>query len=136
VKEISRSWASTGCSVLLDGWVDEKGRNLVSFVVECPVGPTYLRSADVSAIIDDVNALQLLLEGVIEEVGIDNVVQNVAFSTLGWAGLVGEQFMQRSWRVFWCVSASHCIELMLEKFRAMDSIRSVLEKTNIIAKFF
>jgi hypothetical protein len=100
------------------------------------VGPTYLRSADVSAIIDDVNALQLLLEGVIEEVGIDNVVQNVAFSTLGWAGLVGEQFMQRSWRVFWCVSASHCIELMLEKFRAMDSIRSVLEKTNIIAKFF
>jgi hypothetical protein len=132
VKEISRSWASTGFSVLLDGWVDEKGRNLVSFVVECPVGPTYLRSADVSAIIDDVNALQLLLEGVIEEVGIDNVVQNVAFSTLGWAGLVGEQFMQRSWRV----SASHCIELMLEKFRAMDSIRSVLEKTNIIAKFF
>ncbi|KAJ6732661.1 HAT TRANSPOSON SUPERFAMILY PROTEIN [Salix koriyanagi] len=86
VKEISRSWASTGCSVLLDGWVDEKGRNLVSFVVECPGGPTYLRSADVSAIIDDVNALQMLLEGVIEEVGIDNVVQIVAFSTVGWVG--------------------------------------------------
>ncbi|KAL3583362.1 hypothetical protein D5086_014423 [Populus alba] len=95
VNEISRSWASTGCSVLLDGWVDEKGRNLVSFVVECPGGPTYLRSADVSAIIDDANALQLLLEGVIEEVGIDSVVQIVAFSTVGWVGAVGEQFMQR-----------------------------------------
>ncbi|KAF9678129.1 hypothetical protein SADUNF_Sadunf07G0002900 [Salix dunnii] len=135
VKEISRSWASTGCSVLLDGWVDEKGRNLVSFVVECPGGPTYLRSADVSAIIDDVNALQMLLEGVIEEVGIDNVVQIVAFSTVGWVGAVGEQFMQRYWCVFWCVSASHCIELMLEKIGAMDSIRRALEKAKIITKF-
>ncbi|KAG5241023.1 HAT transposon superfamily protein [Salix suchowensis] len=135
VKEISRSWASTGCSVLLDGWVDEKGRNLVSFVVECPGGPTYLRSADVSAIIDDVNALQMLLEGVIEEVGIDNVVQIVAFSTVGWVGAVGEQFMQRYWCVFWCVSASHCIELMLEKIGAMDSIRIALEKAKIITKF-
>ncbi|XP_024460971.1 uncharacterized protein LOC112328187 isoform X2 [Populus trichocarpa] len=135
VNEISHSWASTGCSVLLDGWVDEKGRNLVSFVVECPGGPTYLRSADVSAIIDDVNALQLLLEGVIEEVGIDNVVQIVAFSTVGWVGAVGEQFMQRYWCVFWCVSASHCIELMLEKIGAMDSIRRTLEKAKIITKF-
>ncbi|KAJ6678856.1 HAT TRANSPOSON SUPERFAMILY PROTEIN [Salix viminalis] len=135
VKEISRSWASTGCSVLLDGWVDEKGRNLVSFVVECPGGPTYLRSADVSAIIDDVNALQMLLEGVIEEVGIGNVVQIVAFSTVGWVGAVGEQFMQRYWCVFWCVSASHCIELMLEKIGAMDSIRIALEKAKIITKF-
>ncbi|KAG6767762.1 hypothetical protein POTOM_026648 [Populus tomentosa] len=135
VNEISRSWASTGCSVLLDGWVDEKGRNLVSFVVECPGGPTYLRSADVSAIIDDANALQLFLEGVIEEVGIDSVVQIVAFSTVGRVGAVGEQFMQRYWCVFWCVSASHCIELMLEKIGAMDSIRRSLEKAKIITKF-
>ena len=25
VKKIRHSWASTGCSILLDGWIDEKG---------------------------------------------------------------------------------------------------------------
>ena len=50
-------------------------------------------------------------------------------------GAVGEQFMQRYWCVFWCVSASHCIELMLEKIGAMDSIRRTLEKAKIITKF-
>ncbi|KAF2290085.1 hypothetical protein GH714_001917 [Hevea brasiliensis] len=68
VKKIRHSWASTGCSILLDGWVNEKGQNLVSFVVNA-LQVQFSHSADVSAIINDVNALQLLLDRAIEEVG-------------------------------------------------------------------
>ncbi|KAJ0083327.1 hypothetical protein Patl1_30957 [Pistacia atlantica] len=135
VKRIRQSWASTGCSILLDGWIDENGRNLVSFIVDCPQGPIYLRSADVSAIIGDVDALQLLLDGVIEEVGVNNVFQIIACSTSGWMGDIGKQFMERRRSVFWTVSASHCIELMLEKIGMMDSVQRILDKTKTITRF-
>ncbi|KAJ4844501.1 hypothetical protein Tsubulata_006343 [Turnera subulata] len=135
VKNIRNSWAVTGCSVLLDGWVDERGRNLVNFIVESPAGAFYLRSADVSAIVDDMDALESLLDEVIEELGVDNVVQFVACSTTGWMGAVGKQFIKRRKTVFWTVSASHCIELMLEKIGNISHIRDALDKAKVITKF-
>ncbi|OMO83280.1 hypothetical protein CCACVL1_11461, partial [Corchorus capsularis] len=135
VKKIRQSWASTGCSILLDGWIDEKGRNFVTFIVDCPQGPIYLHSSDISTSVDDVNALQLCLDRVIEEVGAENVVQMIAFSTAGWAGAVGKQFMDRCKTVLWTVDASHCIELMLDKIAQMDEIRGTLETAKSISKF-
>ncbi|OMO73861.1 putative Zinc finger, BED-type [Corchorus olitorius] len=135
VKKIRQSWASTGCSILLDGWIDEKGRNLVNFIVDCPQGPIYLHSSDISTSVNDVNALQLCLDRIIEVVGAENVVQMIAFSTAGWAGAVGKQFEDRCKTVFWTVDASHCIELMLDKIAQMDEIRGTLETAKIISKF-
>ncbi|GMI81961.1 hypothetical protein like AT3G13020 [Hibiscus trionum] len=135
VKKIRDSWADTGCSILLDGWIDEKGRSLVSFIVDCPQGPIYLHSSDVSASVNDVNALQLLLDRVICDVGVENVVQIIAFSTTGWVGAVGKQFMDRWKTMFWTVDASHCIELMLDKIASVGEIRGTLEKAKTISKF-
>ncbi|KAK1568717.1 hypothetical protein Q3G72_027835 [Acer saccharum] len=132
-ERIRHSWASTGCSILLDGWIDDQnGRNLVNFIVDCPQGPIYLWSSDVTAAIDP---LQLLLDGVIEEVGVHNVVQIIAISTTGWMGHVGKRFMERQRTVFWTVSASHCIELMLEKISTMDSVSGILDKARTITRF-
>ncbi|KAK8581341.1 hypothetical protein V6N12_071569 [Hibiscus sabdariffa] len=135
VKKIRNSWADTGCSILLDGWIDEKGRNLVSFIADCPQGTIYLHSSDVSAAANDVNALQLLLDRVICDVGVENVVQIIAFSTTGWVGAVGKQFMDRWKTLFWTVDASPCIELMLDKIASTGEIRGTLEKAKTITKF-
>ena len=135
VKKIRHSWASTGCSILLDGWIDEKCRHLVNFLVDCPLGAVYLRSVDVTSFIGDVDKLQLLLDRVIEEIGVDNIVQVVSYSTKGWVGDVGKQFMDRCKRVVWTVSASYCIELMLEKIGMTESIREVLTEAKTITRF-
>ncbi|KAF5466243.1 hypothetical protein F2P56_016188 [Juglans regia] len=135
VKKIRHSWESTGCSILLDAWVDEKGRHLVNFLVDCPQGAVYLRSSDVTSFIGDVDTLQSVLDGVIKEIGVDNVVQVVACSTKGWVGDVGKQFMDKCKRVVWTVSASHCIELMLEKIGMIESIRGIITKAKTITKF-
>ena len=103
--------------------------------MDCPQGIVYLRSSDVTSFIDDVDMLQLLLDGVIEEIGIENVIQVVACSITGWMGAVGKQFMDRCKRVFWTVSASHCIELMLEKIEMIESIRVILAKAKSLTKF-
>ncbi|XVF86268.1 hypothetical protein PTKIN_Ptkin18bG0026800 [Pterospermum kingtungense] len=135
VKKIRQSWADTGCSILLDGWIDEKGRNLVSFIVDCTQGPIYLYSSDISASVNDVSTLLRLLEKVIVEVGVENVVQIISFSTIGWVAAVGREVMDRWKTVFWTVNASHCIELMLDKIAMMGEIRGTLEKAKTISKF-
>ncbi|KAA8540159.1 hypothetical protein F0562_024278 [Nyssa sinensis] len=135
VKEIRNSWAKTGCSILLDGWIDEKGRDLINILVDCPQGPIYLRSSDVSAIIGDVDALKAMFDEVIEEVGVKNVVQIITYSTSAYMETVGKQLMEKHRTFFWTVSASHCIGLMLEKMGMMDHINGILEKAKTITKF-
>ncbi|KAK9923920.1 hypothetical protein M0R45_032317 [Rubus argutus] len=134
VKKIRESWATTGCSILLDSWIDDKGRNLVNFLVNCPQGPVYLCTHDVSSFVGYIDAICLLLEGIIKDVGADNVVQIVADSTTGWVGALGKEFSRRK-GVFWAVSASHCIELMLEKIGRTTSTKGILDKAKIITKF-
>ncbi|KAL5813738.1 hypothetical protein ACOSQ3_024510 [Xanthoceras sorbifolium] len=105
VERIRHSWAITGCSILFDGWIDQNGRNL---------GPIYLRSSDVSTAIDDVDALQLLLAGVVEK---------------------GSSLWSAKGRCFGLLSASCCIELMLEKNNMMDFVRGILDKPKISTRF-
>ncbi|KAI3442569.1 DUF659 domain-containing protein, partial [Psidium guajava] len=135
VQTVRQSWESTGCSILLDGWMDAKGRTLVNFLADCPQGPIYLSSADVSSCVGDVDALLSIINGVIEEVGADKLVQIVAWSTEGWLRAVGQQFIDRYKIALWSVSASHCIELMLEKIGMVSSIKGVMEKAKTVVEF-
>lgn len=133
VTKIRKSWATTGCSILLDSWIDEKGRKLVNFLVNCPEGAIYLCTHDISSF--DIDAIYSLLEEIMKDVGVENVVQVVADSTTGWAGIGEEDFNNRFKGVFWGVSASHCIELILEKIGMMGSVKRILDKAKVITKF-
>ncbi|XP_075088307.1 uncharacterized protein LOC107796009 [Nicotiana tabacum] len=136
VTKIRNSWASTGCSILLDGWVDSKGRNLINILVYCPRGTIYLRSSDISSIDSNVDAMQVFFEEVIEEVGVENVVQIVAYSTSAACMTeAGKKLMEKLKTVFWTVDASHCMELMLQKFTTIDTIQQVLEKAKALTQF-
>ncbi|KAG9143261.1 hypothetical protein Leryth_010189 [Lithospermum erythrorhizon] len=135
VKEVRSSWASTGCSILLDGWTDSKGRDLVNVLVDCPSGAIYLRSVDLSSLIGDVNAIQGLLEDILEDVGLDNVVQIIADSTPTCMQEVGKKLMKKHRTWYWTVCTSRCLEIMLDKFMLMNSFRETLEKAKSISRF-
>ncbi|KAJ0249374.1 HAT transposon superfamily protein [Hirschfeldia incana] len=135
VKKIKDSWAVTGCSILLEAWVDSKGRDLATFVADCPAGPVYLTSLDVSEIKHDSNALISLVDGLVDEVGVHNVVQIVASSASGWVGELGESYAGNKKGVFWSVSVSHCFELMLLKIGDIDSLGYIVDAVNMITDF-
>ncbi|XP_018489865.1 uncharacterized protein LOC108860493 [Raphanus sativus] len=135
VKKIKDSWASTGCSILLEAWVDSRGRDLVTFLADCPAGPVYLTSLDVSDIKHDSNALISLVDGLVDEVGVQNVVQIVACSASGWVGELGESYASNKKGVFWSVSVSHCFELMLLKIGEIDSLGYIVDAVNVITDF-
>ncbi|KAH0637902.1 hypothetical protein KY289_037817 [Solanum tuberosum] len=135
VMEIRSSWAGTGCSVLLDGWVDSNGRNLINILVYCPRGTIYLRSSDISSFNDNVDAMLLFIEEVLEEVGVETVVQIVAYSTSACMMEAGKKLMEKHKTVFWAVDAYHCMELMLQKFTKIGPIHEVLEKAKTLTQF-
>ncbi|KAM3217011.1 putative protein isoform X2 [Capsicum annuum] len=135
VTEIRNSWASTGCSVLLDGWVDSNSQNLINILVYCPRGTIYLRSSDISSFNGNVDAMLLFFEEVLEEVGVENVVQIVAYSTSTCMMEAGKKLMEKRKTVFWTVDASHCMELMLQKFTKIYPIQEVLEKAKTLTQF-
>lgn len=135
MRRIKQSWLTTGCSILLDTWKDEQGRDLVIFLADCPQGSVYMKSSDISSFTDDIDALQMILNKVIGEVGAQNVVQIVACSTAGWLRPVAEQFMGKCRTWFWTVSASHCINLMLENLGMMDLVKPILEKAVHLTNF-
>ncbi|XP_077240813.1 uncharacterized protein LOC143881562 isoform X2 [Tasmannia lanceolata] len=135
VKVVKHSWETTGCSLLLDGWTDEKGRNLISFLVDCPQGTIFLRSVVVSDSMEDVDALVSLFDGVIKEVGIKNVVQVITYNALCSMEAVGKQIMEKHRSIFWTVCAVHCIDLMLEQIRMMAHVMKILNEAKTVTKF-
>ncbi|XP_009135274.1 uncharacterized protein LOC103859489 [Brassica rapa] len=135
VKKIKDSWAITGCSILLEAWVDSKGRDLVTFIADCPAGPVYLTSLDVSDIKHDSKALISLVDGLVDEVGVQIVVQIVACSASGWVGELGESYASNKKGVFWSVSVSHCFELMLLKIGDLDSLGYIVDAVNVITDY-
>ncbi|KAG2317910.1 hypothetical protein Bca52824_021032 [Brassica carinata] len=135
VKKVKDSWAITGCSILLDAWVDQKGHDLVTFLADSPAGPVYLKSFDVSDIKSNVNALISLVDGLVDEVGVSKVVQIVACSASGWVGELGEAYSGNEKGVFWSVSVSHCFELMLLKIEELGSYDHIVEAVNMITDY-
>ncbi|KAF5187093.1 Hat transposon superfamily protein [Thalictrum thalictroides] len=135
VKEVRQSWQSTGCTILLDRWTDEKGCSLVNFLVDCPKGPIFLKSADITGTIGNVNAMISLIDEVIEDVGVENVVQVITYTSSEFMDKVGKQLMNKYRTIFWSVCASHCITLMLQKIGMMKTMRRVWSQANTITKF-
>ncbi|CAH2053858.1 unnamed protein product, partial [Thlaspi arvense] len=135
VRKIKESWEITGCSILLDAWVDQNGHDLITFVADCPAGPVYLKSFDVSDIKHEVTALTSLVSGLVEEAGVHNVIQIIAPATSGWVGELGKSFVSNNENVLWSVSVSHCFELMLVKIAELHSLADIVDRVNQITEF-
>ena len=56
-------------------WIDGKGRTLLDFLVHCPKGTMFIKSMDASAQVKDVALLCHLLDGFIQKIGLQHVVQ-------------------------------------------------------------
>ena len=59
----------------VDGWTDRKGRTLLNFLVQCPKGTMFIKSVDASTHVKDTTLLCELMDGFIQEIGLQHVVQ-------------------------------------------------------------
>ncbi|KAJ9682478.1 hypothetical protein PVL29_018405 [Vitis rotundifolia] len=64
-----------GCSIMSNGWTDEKERTLVNFLVNCSKGIMFMQSIDASSMIKTEEKILELLDKWVEQVGEKNVIQ-------------------------------------------------------------
>jgi hypothetical protein len=88
LEELKASWEIIGCTMMSNGWTNQKGRTLLNFLVNCPGGAMFIKYVEVSTHIKDALLLCNLLDGFIWEVGPQHVVQvitdNVANYVVAW----------------------------------------------------
>eukprot|EP00253_Pinus_taeda_P036730 PITA_36730 len=131
--EFRASWQHTGCTVMSDGWTDQKGRTLLNFLVSCPKGTMFMKSVDASAHIKDARTLCELLDIFIQEVGPSNVVQVITDNAANYVA-TGKMLMERYPNLFWTRCAAHCIDLMLEDIGKIPIVRDIVESSKSITK--
>jgi hypothetical protein len=127
LEELKASWEITGCTVMSDGWTDQKGRTLLNFLVNCPRGTMFIKSVDASAHVKDATLLCELLDGFIQEVGPQNVVQVIMNNAANYV-VVGRLLMLRYPTLFWTPCAAHCIDLILEDMEKFLISRILLNR--------
>ena len=70
-------WAKVGCTIMGDGWTDNRQRTLINFLVYYLEGISFVKSIDASDIVKDATNLFQLFDEVIEWVDPLNVVHVV-----------------------------------------------------------
>lgn len=133
-EELKKSWEVTGCSVMVDRWMDKTGRTVINFFIYCPKGILFLKSVDASDISNCPDALLDLFDGVVQSVGPKNVVNFVTDSTPSYKA--ARKLLMEKYKTFFCSTCGvHCIDLVLEEIGKMDDMKEVLVKAKRITQF-
>ena len=74
MKDNEMEWKKNGCSIMSDGWIDRKARNLVNFLVNCSKGTMFMESINASSMIKMGDKMFELLDKWVDQVGEENVV--------------------------------------------------------------
>eukprot|EP00253_Pinus_taeda_P012588 PITA_12588 len=134
LESIKSSWKFTGCTIMSDGWTNQRGRTIINFVVACPKGGMFLKSIDASTNVKDAHFIFTLFADVVEEVGIANVVQIIIDNAANYVA-VGRLLCAKYPTIFWTPCAAHCIDLILEDIGKLEWVQDVVQEHKQITKY-
>lgn len=134
IAEYKSSWAVTGCSILVDSWKDTQGRTLINILVSCPRGMYFVCSVDITNVDEDSTYLFKLLDGVVEDMGEEHVIQVITPNTPSYQA-AGKMLEEKRKHLFWTPCASYCIDRILEDFLKIQWVGECMENGQKITKF-
>ena len=134
LESIKSSWEFTVCTILSDGWTDQRNRTIINFLVACPKGTMFLKSVDASSHVKDANLIFTLLAEVVEEVGVKHVVQVITDNAANYVA-AGKLLCAKYPTIFWTPCAAHCIDLMLEDIGKLPWVQDVVHECKQITKY-
>ncbi|XP_035540211.1 uncharacterized protein LOC118344202 [Juglans regia] len=137
LQQIKKIWNETGCSLMADGWTNQKQQSIINFLVYCPKGTMFLKSVDTSGLRKDAETLFNIFDEVVQEIGAENLVQFITDNDASYKA-AGKKLQQKYGSFYWSPCAAHCIDLMLENFsdpRYFPLIDDTIKKAKKITKF-
>nr|GEX86853.1 zf-BED domain-containing protein [Tanacetum cinerariifolium] len=69
LEDYKKEWKKTGCTLMSDGWSDQKNRSICNFLVNSPKGTIFLASVDTSEISKIKEKVFALLDDFVEKIG-------------------------------------------------------------------
>ncbi|XP_015949126.1 uncharacterized protein LOC107474054 [Arachis duranensis] len=134
VEKYRSSWKSTGCTLMADGWTDQRQRTLINFLVYCPAGMSFVKTVDASDVIKTANALFNLFADVIEWVGPSNIVHVVTDNAANYVS-AGKLIHEKYPNIFWSPCAAHCINLILKDIASLPHIADLASRASKVTVF-
>nr|XP_025692967.1 uncharacterized protein LOC112795242 [Arachis hypogaea] len=128
------SWKRTGCTLMADGWTDQRQRTLINFLVYCPAGMSFVKSVDASDMIKTADTLFKLFAKVIEWVGSSNIVHVVTDNAANYVSarkLIHEKYPN----IFWSPCAAYCINLILKDIASLPHIADLASRASKVTVF-
>ncbi|WZZ77530.1 hypothetical protein YC2023_098102 [Brassica napus] len=119
---VRSTWASTGCTLMGDGWKDTRKRPLINFLVYCLKGVTFIKSVDASDVYTNAENLCNLFAEMVEMVGSENVVHLVTDNAPNYKAS-GRLLAERYPNISWSPCAAHCMNLILEDVGNMPNVK-------------
>ncbi|XP_019434728.1 PREDICTED: uncharacterized protein LOC109341306 [Lupinus angustifolius] len=127
-------WKETGCTIMTDGWQDQRNRQLINFLVYSPKGVTFVRFVDACDVIKDVKTLCNLFIELVEFVGVNNVVHLVTDNAANYK-VAGAMLNEKFLSIYWSPCAAHCLNLILGDIGKMDHVSTLAKSASDITKF-
>lgn len=131
IDRCTKNWAKSGCSILASQWNTGKDRTFLNFAVYCSEGTIFFKYVDASNILCSADALYELLKQVVEEVGVEHVLQVITTSEEKYT-VAGKRLMDAFPTLYWSPCAAHCIELILVDFGKVEWINSIIEQAKSV----
>lgn len=129
-----REWVVLGCTVMEDGWQDQKNRQLINFLVYCPKGVSFIKSIDASDVVKDAITLCNLFVELVEYAGPKNVVHLVTDNAANYKA-AGRLLNDKYPNVYWSPCAAHCLNLVLGDIGKMELVVGLAKCASLITKF-
>lgn len=133
-KDIEKEWSTTGCTIVVDSWTDNKSRALINFLVSSPSRTFFHKSVDASSYFKNPKYLIDLIDSVIQDFGPENVVQIITDSFLNYPGIMNH-IVQNYGTIFVSPCASQCLNVILEDFSKIDWVSRCISQAQTISKF-
>ena len=134
LESIKSSWKFTGCTIMSDGWTNQRGSTTIKKFVACPKGTMFLKSIDASTNVKDAHLVFSLLADVVEEVRVSNVMQVITNNAVNYVA-AGRLLSAKYPTIFWIPCAAHCIDLMLEDNGKLEWVQDVVQECKHITKY-
>ncbi|XP_057746401.1 uncharacterized protein LOC130965656 [Arachis stenosperma] len=134
VDSYKSAWKETGCTLMADGWTDQKQRTLINFLVYCSKGLCFMKSVDASSMVKNASHLCNLFSEVIEWIDPNDIVHVVTDNAANYVA-AGRLINRKYDNIYWSPCVAHCLNLILKDISSMAHISNLAPRASNITVF-
>ncbi|XP_072087429.1 uncharacterized protein [Arachis hypogaea] len=134
VDSYKSAWKETRCTLIADGWTDQRQRTLINFLVYCSKGLCFVKSVDASSMVKNASHLCNLFSKVIEWIDPNDIVHVVTDNAANYVA-AGRLINRKYDNIYWSPCAAHCLNLILKDISSMAHISNLATRASKITVF-